>query len=74
MKTNPNDLLNDKKILSMETGKAVNAGLTKREYFAAMALQGILAGRHEGLNSYKALWAANAALECANALVEELNK
>jgi hypothetical protein len=43
-------------------------GLTKREYFAAMALQGLLANRHEDyLLTEKAVM-------YADALIEQLNK
>lgn len=43
-------------------------GLTRREYFAAMALQGLLANRHEDyLLTEKAVM-------YADALIEQLNK
>ena len=47
-----------------------NAGLTKREYFAAMALQGMLAkyGSDYQVNN------AKEAIYWADALIEELNK
>lgn len=45
-------------------------GLTKREYFAAMALQGILASSSENTFEKDANWATKA----ADALIEELNK
>ena len=44
-------------------------GLTKREYFAAMAMQGLLAN-DSGLITSK----ARDAVKAADALIEELNK
>jgi hypothetical protein len=44
-------------------------GLTKREYFAAIALQGILS-QHDSRPSY----AATLAVEYADALIDALNK
>jgi hypothetical protein len=46
-----------------------NNGLTKREYFAAIALQGLLAN-DSGLITSK----ARDAVKAADALIEELNK
>jgi hypothetical protein len=57
MKTNPND------------PAFHNPGLTKREYFAAMALQGLLAD-----NTYNTDVAANVAVDFADLLIEALNK
>lgn len=59
MKTNPND---------KAYPSPNNDGLTKREYFAAMALQGILAN---GGNNY---YTIEAALYEADRLIEGLNK
>lgn len=47
----------------------IDGGLTKREYFAAMALQGLLAN-DSGLITSK----ARDAVKAADALIEELNK
>lgn len=47
----------------------ISTGLTKREYFAAMALQGLLAN-DSGFITSKARYAVKA----ADALIEELNK
>lgn len=47
----------------------ISTGLTKREYFAAMALQGLLAN-DSGLITSK----ARDAVKAADALIEELNK
>lgn len=51
-------------------GDALNqtCGLTKREYFAAMALQGLLAHGHRGT------FAAMEAREAADSLIEHLNR
>jgi hypothetical protein len=46
-----------------------NAGLTKREFIAALALQGILACPDKGSLEE----AAQAAVMCADALLEKLN-
>jgi hypothetical protein len=46
-------------------------GLTKREYFAAMALQGLLSQSQFLINSEKF---AKFAVEAADALMAELNK
>ena len=50
-----------------------NSGLTKREYFAAMAMQGYLAsyGPAEPVNSQHV---AEKAVRCADALLTELEK
>jgi hypothetical protein len=45
-------------------------GLTKREYFAAMALQGLLANSNIQLDGAS----ANTAILFADALIEELSK
>jgi len=45
-------------------------GLTKREYFAAMAMQGLLARASTGLSSQY----ADLAVDCADALIQQLNK
>jgi hypothetical protein len=46
-----------------------NAGLTKREVFAAMALNGVASDRDTSIES-----AARAAVEYADALIAALNK
>lgn len=48
-----------------------HTGLTKLEFFAAIAMQGILAGR---VTEWTPSQTASAALECAEALLEELAK
>lgn len=49
-------------------GESVNLGLTKREYFAAMALQGFIAcsGAYQGIEAR--------AVSCADRLLAELAK
>ena len=47
-------------------------GLTKREYFAAMAMQGIIANK-DGLD-IKIERIVESAVDTADALIEELNK
>ena len=47
-------------------------GLTKREYFAALAMQALLSDSQ--LNGYTPQQYAEGAVEYADALIEELNK
>jgi hypothetical protein len=61
MSTNPNDLV----IANPEMGEW---GLTKREYFAAMAMQGIISKTGWGEEE-----AARHAVNCADALINALN-
>jgi hypothetical protein len=56
--------------LISDDGYIINAGLTKREYFAAMALQGLLANSNIQLDGAS----ANTAILFADALIEELSK
>lgn len=50
-------------------------GLTKREYFAVMAMQGICASEYpKDMPQSFADWAAEMATCCADALIEELSK
>lgn len=93
MKTNPNDLLSalQKKSVSYdENGREIihisRSGLTKREYFAAMAMQGMLSdnGYLHSLaneivkNGDKIVKIKNLLVRdscsMADALIEELNK
>jgi hypothetical protein len=50
----------------------IDGGLSKREYFAAMALQGIIANK-DGLD-IKIERIVESAVDTADALIEELNK
>ena len=65
METKPNESINTIEY----NNNYISTGLTKREYFAAMALQGLLAN-DSGLITSKAIDAVKA----ADALIEELNK
>jgi hypothetical protein len=47
-------------------------GLTKREYFAGLAMQGMMA--NQGLNSYENNTIAKWSIEMADALLAELDK
>ena len=47
------------------------SGLTKREHFAAMAMQGVLAN-HDGTDDIQ--WIAKASVKIADALLKELAK
>ena len=58
--------------LISDEGYIINAGLTKREYFAAMALQGIIANK-DGLD-IKIERIVESAVDTADALIEELSK
>lgn len=75
-KTNPDDTIN----VIVETINdpygnpamgCVSGGLTKREYFAAMAMQGILANTENSYRSLKSI--ANSSVEIANELIKALN-
>ena len=63
--TKPNESIN--RILYMDN--YTSEGLTKREYFAAMALQGLLAN-----DSALIISKVIDAVKAAGALIEELNK
>jgi hypothetical protein len=65
-KTNP-----DEPIQTIEyNNNYISNGLTKREYFAAMALQGLLANSSIPLDGAS----TNTAMLFADALIKELNK
>jgi hypothetical protein len=66
--TKANESIN--RILYMDN--YTSEGLTKREYFAAMALQGIIANK-DGLD-IKIERIVESAVDTADALIEELNK
>lgn len=73
--TNPNDLAYP----SYQEGYAPQRGLTKRELFAAMAMQATLSNPHtaaqneEGLNALPGV-VSICAIEIADALIEALNQ
>lgn len=64
--TNGNSEINV--IMHPVSGEVENAGLTKREYFAAMAMQGLLARASKYSREY-----AEIAVDAADALITELN-
>lgn len=73
MKTNPDASINEfhgdtyQSADGYITSNYFNAGLTKREYFAAMAMQGLTA-------KYGLVKNPHEAVELADALIKELNK
>jgi len=67
MNTNPNETMSHMTIDQEQLQKYI--GLTKREYFAAMALQGFLASEEKGYpNQF-----TNSAVQAADALIAALN-
>ena len=76
MKTNPNDpiaYVDELQAIegSEEYNRFVNYGLTKREYFAAMAMQGLISNSLSGRGPNGC---AQDSVRFADALIEELNK
>ena len=67
--TRPNDFAFPHAIKSPSGDMLLNAGLTKREYFAAIAMHGIVANPSSSIDSVSRL-----AVEYADALIRELNK
>jgi hypothetical protein len=65
-KTKPNDAA-----FPQNPHTALDTGLTKREYFAAIAMQGLVTVIHHTDRPYNV---AKAAVMTADALIEELNK
>ena len=64
--TKPNEPIN----IVEYNNNYISTGLTKREYFAAMAMQGLLAGNaSDSIED-----ASKYAVKAADALIEELNK
>lgn len=73
METNPNEPAFLSAAFFDEFGTdAPQEGLTKREYFAAMAMKGIITNK-DGLD-IKIERIAESAVDMADALIEELNK
>jgi nitrogenase subunit NifH len=66
--TNPNEPIN----MVEYNNNYISTGLTKREYFAAKAIQGIIANK-DGLD-IKIERIVESAVDIADALIEELNK
>ena len=69
MITEPNESIVPTELSTLYNGD----GLTKREYFAALALQGIIAA-YVNKNIPSPDFAANKAVEYADYLIKELNK
>ena len=66
--TNPNEPINTIDY----TASYTSGGLTKREYFASMAMQGILSNPNNHSFTQKAI--AISSVEMADALIKELNE
>lgn len=71
MKTNPNDAAFARP-RSLDTKE--QTGLTKLEYFSAIALQGMIGKKYGHVDGYDAQECAELAVIYAKALIEELNK
>jgi len=73
-KINGDDPINP--IFNERTGYTEPTGLTKREYFAAMAMQGLLCNYqiHENYVNNKYPYVADKAVAMADHLIQELNK
>jgi len=80
MKTNPNDPIAWTMFVKSQTSFDVYEGqfqgLNKREYFAAMAMQGMIAGTSgvEALAMVHSSSYCETAVQCADALIEVLNR
>jgi len=75
MKTKANDPINPLTEIIEKNGLQTVVefnGLTKREYFAAMAMQGLLASAKDII--YPIIRVAKDAVDYADALIDELNK
>jgi hypothetical protein len=75
-KTNPFDCIGN--TFNSEGAAGQYAGLWKREYFAALIMQGLvvpaIAGIHNINDKHEALHKAQMAVNLADALIEALNK
>jgi len=71
--TNANDLINETryKVDELVSESYPNPGLTNREYFAAMAMQGMLASANNTLFDYETI--ATHSVKHADALINALN-
>ena len=69
MKTEPNDCVSP---IGNHTQHQAKYGLTKREYFVAMAMQGMLSSDDFACSEPE--FVSNLAVEQADALIAELNK
>lgn len=69
MKTEPNAPAS-----GLNTQNGHYPGLTKREHFAGLAMQAWISADHVGNAGYPFEEMANRAIDCADALIAELNK
>lgn len=73
--THPNEsisaIVEDQRELGTMKMQCTELGLTKREYFAAMAMQGLLSNSSE---FYDSIFIADKAVVCADKLIKELNE
>lgn len=76
MSTNPNESCYPCQELDGQGNprEAMSYGLTKRERFAAMAMQGMLANTALTYRTFKEKLIAAWSVDCADALIAELNK
>lgn len=74
--TNANDLINETRYKVDETASESypNHGLTKREYFAAMAMQGIIAAQRICETGIDHETNAEASVKASDALINALNE
>jgi hypothetical protein len=73
--TDPNDLISSKLIIDHQNSDgsySCSGGLTKREYFAALAMQGLCVNM--GRNGFTENNLHETALKIGDLLIEELNK
>lgn len=76
METKPNDFTFPHSLGDITQYQHIDCGLTKREYFAVMALQGILSGVsgvEQLAHVHPASW-SETAVQYADTLIAELNK
>lgn len=74
MKTEPNEPIGFGSYEAVESARGISEGLTKREYFAAMAMQGLCASGANDFNCDHVKHIANIAVTQADALINALNK
>lgn len=72
MQTKPDEAVNGQIVWAGHVGKQID-GLTKREYFAACALQGIMASDQLEVRNSEAPTAAKVAVKLADELIRALN-
>jgi hypothetical protein len=73
MKTNPGNLVFADYVTHDQDGNYVGGGLTKREYFAAMAMQGVINLGFKADGNADPEFTARDAVKYADALIAELN-